>query len=168
MSDPRDDQPPTAAGSRLHAPRTAEEAAGDPELRDAEDRTRDLGARWAPSDTPRQSAAALESLVPLPPEAVEELTRLRRAVESARFGAGSMTAAGPGDAAPGGVATGGVATGGVATLERTATAQARVVRSQVDHVVAAISARRPRVPRWRARWLPSAGTRALLRWWDRS
>ncbi|NIZ92930.1 transglutaminase TgpA family protein [Kineococcus rubinsiae] len=130
---------------------------------DLEDRTRDLGARWAPSDTPRQSAAAVESLVALPPEAVEELTRLRRAVESARFGAGSMTAAGPGTDA-----SSGVASGGVATLERTATAQARVVRSQVDHVVAAISARRPRVPRWRARWLPSAGTRALLRWWDRS
>ncbi|NIZ93395.1 DUF3488 and transglutaminase-like domain-containing protein [Kineococcus rubinsiae] len=124
---------------------------------DLEDRTRDLGARWAPSDTPRQSAAALESLVALPPEAVQELTRLRRAVESARFGAGSMAAAGAGDAA----------TGGVATLERTTTSQARVVRSQVDHVVAAISARRPRVARWRARWFPTAGTRALLRWWDR-
>jgi len=119
-----------------------------------EDRTRDLGARWSPSATPRQSAAGLEALVDLPPGAVEELTRLRRAVESARFGAGSRDR----DAG---------ASGGVATLERTRTAQARVVRSQVDRVVAEVSARRPRTQRWRARYLPSAGTRALLRWWDR-
>nr|WP_205709439.1 DUF3488 and transglutaminase-like domain-containing protein [Kineococcus siccus] len=125
---------------------------------DLEDRTRDLGARWTPSATPRQSAAGLEALVALPPDAVEELTRLRRAVESTRFGAGSVAAAAPPAAA---------ASSGVATLERARTAQARVVRSQVDRVVDAVAEQRPRGQRWRARWLPTAGTRALLRWWDR-
>jgi len=131
-------------------------AAAEAAWAELEDRTRDLGARWAPSATPRQSAAALQALVDLPPDAVEELTRLRRAVESARFGAGSR-----------GLDAAAAPAGGVATLERTRTTQARVVRSQVDRVVAAVAAQRPRAQRWRSRLLPSAGTRALLRWWDR-
>lgn len=47
MSDPRDDEPPPFAGTHLYAPRADGEEAGDPELREAEDQTRKLAARYA-------------------------------------------------------------------------------------------------------------------------
>ncbi|NAZ88630.1 hypothetical protein GTR00_21430, partial [Kineococcus sp. T90] len=43
----------------------------------------------------------------------------------------------------------------------------RVVRAQVDEVVEAVAASRSRAARWRARWVPGAGLRAVLAWWER-
>ncbi|WP_369068910.1 transglutaminase family protein [Kineococcus terrestris] len=116
------------------------------------DRTRDLGAQWPASATPRQSAAALGRLVDLPGQAQEDLARVRRAVEGARYGAGSRPSA------PG--------AGGTGVLTRAATG-GRLVRADVDAVVAAVARQRPAAVRWRARLLPTAGLRALLAWWDR-
>ena len=37
----------------------------------------------------------------------------------------------------------------------------------VDVVVDAVAAGRPRWLRWRARWFPMSGVRRVLEWWDR-
>ena len=47
MSDKLDDEPPLVARSHIHAPRPEGEAAGDPELREAEDQVRKLAGRYA-------------------------------------------------------------------------------------------------------------------------
>ncbi|NAZ77007.1 transglutaminase domain-containing protein [Kineococcus sp. T13] len=137
--------------ARVHdAPSSAEAAWAE-----LEDRVHDLGVRWAPSATPRQRAASLLGYAELPPAAAAELQRMRAAVESARFGAGT---------APGAPAT--APSGGVVLAQRTGQA-GRLVRAQVDVVVDALAATRPRWVRWRARLLPMAGVRRGLDWWDR-
>ncbi|MCI2239693.1 DUF3488 and transglutaminase-like domain-containing protein [Paenibacillus sp. TRM 82003] len=130
---------------------------------DLADRLGDLGVRWPPSATPRRCAAIVEAAAPLPAGAAEQLTALRRAVESARFAPGGT------DAAPGPVPAARPG-GGAALLDRPVSAGTRgrrVVRAQVDEVVAAVARSRPRPVRWRARWFPGAGLRAALDWWER-
>ncbi|PPK95247.1 transglutaminase superfamily protein [Kineococcus xinjiangensis] len=56
---------------------------------DLADRTRDLGAAWPDSATPRQAAERLGEFAELQPEESAALTRLRRAVERARFAPGA-------------------------------------------------------------------------------
>jgi len=131
---------------------------------DLQDRLGDLGVDSAPSTTPRQRAAALLAAHDLPAPAAQELTRMREAVESSRFGAGSRGAA----PAAGGASTG----GGTAVLESGTRTDGRdqsgrLVRAQVDIVVDAVAATRPSPARWRARWFPVAGVRRALEWWDR-
>ncbi|WP_432571444.1 transglutaminase family protein [Kineococcus sp. SYSU DK005] len=130
---------------------------------DLEDRLGDLGVHWPAAATPRRRAALVEEAADLPEGAHRQLTALRRAVESARFGAPERPAApARGGAAP--------ARRAAAVLERPAPAGTRgrrVVRAQVDEVVEAVAASRPRAARWRARWLPGAGLRAALGWWER-
>nr|WP_281372850.1 DUF3488 and transglutaminase-like domain-containing protein [Kineococcus aurantiacus] len=111
------------------------------------DRVHDLGLSWPASATPRQREAALGGLLQAGSPAGVELQRVRAAVESARFGA-----------AP--------ARGGVLLDERTDRQSGRLVRSQVDVVVDAVAATRPRWRRWRARLFPMAGVRRFLDWWD--
>ncbi|WP_432502059.1 transglutaminase family protein [Kineococcus arenarius] len=134
---------------------------------DLEDRVGDLGVHWPPSATPRSCAALVETAAELPAGAREQLTALRRAVEGARFGHRAAAPAGAPDGAAGGDA---VRPGSTALLQRPAAAGTRgrrVVRAQVDEVVEALAARRPLLVRWRARWFPGAGVRAVLAWWER-
>ncbi|WP_432496250.1 transglutaminaseTgpA domain-containing protein [Kineococcus gypseus] len=129
-----------------------------------EDRLADLGLRWPVSATPRRRAALVEDFALLPTGAREQLTALRAAVEGARFGAGD-SGGGPGPAGGAGRA----GRRGAAVLERPASAAGgrRVVRAQVDEVVGAVAESCSRAARWRARWFPGAGVRALLAWWER-
>jgi hypothetical protein len=115
-----------------------------------DDRVHDLGVSWPPSTTPRQRASSLSEFTGSGSVAAGQLTRLRAAVESARFGSGS-TAGG----------------GGVLVEQRTDRQAGRLVRADVDAVVASVAAGRPRWVRWRARYFPMAGVRRLLDWWDR-
>ncbi|WP_432485216.1 transglutaminase family protein [Kineococcus esterisolvens] len=129
---------------------------------DLEDRLGDLGLHWPASATPRRCAALVEAAVDLPAGAAEQLTSLRRAVEATRFGGGAGAAPPPASRARG--------RGAAAVLERVPAAgdrQQRVVRAQVDEVVEAVASSRPRPVRWRARWFPGAGVRAVLAWWER-
>ncbi|ABS04675.1 transglutaminaseTgpA domain-containing protein [Kineococcus radiotolerans] len=118
-----------------------------------EDRVHDLGVRWAPSATPRQRADGLSELLEPGSVAAQEVQRMRAAVESSRFGA---SGGGPRE------------TAGGSLLVRPRAGQAgRLVRAQVDVVVDAVAAGRPRGLRWRARCFPMAGVRRALEWWDR-
>ncbi|PRY17525.1 DUF3488 and transglutaminase-like domain-containing protein [Kineococcus rhizosphaerae] len=114
------------------------------------ERVHDLGLSWPASTTPRQRAAALSEFTEAGSPAAVELQRMRAAVESARFGAGSSPSAG---AVPGTVLVASAQSG-------------RLVRAQVDVVVEAVAASRPRWLQWRARWFPMAGVRRFLDWWD--
>ena len=100
---------------------------------DLADRTRDLGAAWPVSATPRRAAEQLAEFAELPAAEATALTSLRRSVERARFAPG---------AAPGGD---------------------RAVRADVDRIVAVVAAQQPRAVRWRARLWPTAGLRAMAR-----
>ncbi len=114
-----------------------------------DDRVHDLGVSWPASTTPRQRATSLSEFTGSGSAAADQLTRLRSAVESARFGSGSRPA------------------GGVLVDQRTDRQVGRLVRADVDVVVEAVAAERPRWVRWRARLFPLAGVRRLLDWWDR-
>ncbi|GAB7191133.1 DUF3488 and transglutaminase-like domain-containing protein [Kineococcus sp. NUM-3379] len=116
---------------RWRAVRTPGEAA-EAAWAELADRTRDLGAVWPPSATPRQAAERLVEFAELPAAEVAALTGLRRAVESARFAPAARERGGE-----------------------------RPVRADVDRIVAAVAAQRPRGVRWRALLWPSAGLRAL-------
>ncbi|MGI4894697.1 MAG: transglutaminaseTgpA domain-containing protein [Janthinobacterium lividum] len=124
---------------------------------EVEDRVRDLGVGWPLSATPRSRVASLREAVGEAGAARDDLDTMLRDVESARFGAGSR------------------GTGAAHSASRTAVLQrpltgrqsGRVVRAQVDTVVDAVAATRPRWVRWRAKLLPLTGVRAMLEWWDR-
>ena len=118
------------------------------------ERVHDLGVRWGPSATPRQRAAGLLELVEPGSAAAQVVQRVRTAVEGHRFGA----AAGAAQEAPG---------GSVLVRSRAASQAGRLVRTEVDVVVDAVAAGRPRWLRWRARWFPMGGVRRALEWWDR-
>lgn len=142
----------------VHDGRSSAEAA----WADLQDRLGDLGVDTTPSTTPRQRAAELVAAHDLPAPAVQELTRLREAVESSRFGAGSHGVGAPAPRSGGGTA---VLEAGARTAGRSQ--GGRLVRSQVDVVVEAVAATRPARSRWRARWFPLAGLRRAMQWWDR-
>jgi transglutaminase-like putative cysteine protease len=116
-----------------------------------EERVHDLGVRWAPSTTPRQRAAELSAFAAPGSVAAEEVRRMLAAVEGHRFGSAPV----------------GSPAGSVLVESRTSTQTGRVVRAQVDVVVDAVAASRPRWLRWRARLFPLGGVRRGLEWWDR-
>ncbi|MEZ0164071.1 transglutaminaseTgpA domain-containing protein [Kineococcus sp. LSe6-4] len=142
-----------------HEPSSAEAAWAE-----LDDRVRDLGISWPSSATPRQRAGSLSEFTGSGSAAADRLTRMRAAVESARFGAGTPPA-GAGSAGAGSAGAG--SAGAVLVGRRTGRQAGRLVRADVDVVVEAVAAARPRWVRWRARLFPTAGVRRVLDWWDR-
>jgi transglutaminase-like putative cysteine protease len=148
----------------------------------------DLGVPWSPSLTVRQNVARVSD--GLDGEASQAATRIGRAVERARYarpavspqtppgrtGPWLVTGSGPGAtvlAAPSGAAGGSVAVLDLAAPEPSAGPAAAVgsahqLRSDVDRVVGAVAANRPKGHLWRARLMPYSGLQHLRGWLQRA